>query len=39
MLGVLNFLCFMKCQGEHRQKIKELADKVGLASAHSLVDY
>jgi len=29
----------MKCQGEHRQKMKELADKVGLASAHNLVDY
>lgn len=39
LLSALNFYCFMKCQGKHRQKIKDLADKVGLSSAHRLVDY
>lgn len=39
ILGVINFYYFLKCQGGHQQKMKNIADQIGLASAHRLVDY
>ena len=39
LLSLINFAFFMRCRGNHRQKFKELADRVGLGSAHSLMDF
>jgi hypothetical protein len=39
LLGLINFAFFMRCRGSHRQKFQEMADKVGLSSAHSLVNF
>lgn len=39
ILNIINFVSYLKCRGNHQQKLQELAEKVGLGSARSLVGF
>jgi hypothetical protein len=39
ILNAINFAFFLKCRGNHQQKLKNLVDRIGLPSASRLVDF
>lgn len=38
LLGAINFRLFLKCRGQHQEKFKNLVDRIGIVSAHRLVE-